>query len=177
VIPLACFPQDQAKRGIPAAAAVDEIAIVGVLGPRSLRGLPMTNRDIDVPFHLSFPTYVAAIRHVVVGEDRQITILLVDVALDCGLAIDPENVTMGIGNVLHSTIAVDQGPVEQSQFGDYLLSWQDITLEAHTHIVESSAPPGSAGEPGVSSIAAASCNAAYATAAIRIRALLVEPVS
>jgi isoquinoline 1-oxidoreductase beta subunit len=43
------------------------------------------------------------------------------------------------------------------------------------HIVESSAPPGGVGEPGVPPVAAAICNAIFAATGRRIRALPIDP--
>ena len=121
--------------------------------------------------------------HVAVGTDGQITIPRVDIAVDCGLVINPDRVRaqfegatiMGIGNALYSNITVKAGQIEQSNFGDYLVARTDITPSTNVHIVESNAPPGGVGEPGVPPIAPAICNAIYAATGKRIRALPVDP--
>jgi isoquinoline 1-oxidoreductase beta subunit len=51
----------------------------------------------------------------------------------------------------------------------------DSTPETHVHIVPSSAPPGGVGEPGVSPVAAAICNAIFKATGRRIRSLPVDP--
>jgi isoquinoline 1-oxidoreductase beta subunit len=81
---------------------------------------------------------------------------------------------MGISNALYSNITMKQGQTEQSNFGDYLVARSDITPETHVHIMESTAPPGGVGEPGVPPIAPAICNAIYAATGQRIRALPVD---
>ena len=81
---------------------------------------------------------------------------------------------MGIGNALYSNITVKAGQIEQSNFGDYLVARTDITPSTNVHIVESNAPPGGVGEPGVPPIAPAICNAIYAATGKRIRALPVD---
>lgn len=142
---------------------------------------PRQGRGVAV--HRSFLTYVAAIVHVAVGNDGQVTIPRVDVALDCGLVVNPDRVRaqfegaaiMGISNTLYSNISIKEGRIEQSNFGDYLVARTDITPETHVHIVESSAPPGGVGEPGVPPIAPAICNAIFAATGKRIRALPVDP--
>jgi isoquinoline 1-oxidoreductase subunit beta len=141
---------------------------------------PRHGRGIAV--HRSFLSYAAAVVHVVVGVDGQITIPRVDIALDCGLVVNPDRVRaqlegaviMGIGNALYSNISIKQGRIEQSNFTDYLVARIDITPETHVHIVESSAPPGGVGEPGVPPIAPAICNAIFAATGRRIRALPVD---
>jgi isoquinoline 1-oxidoreductase subunit beta len=136
-----------------------------------------------VAVHRSFLTYVAAIVHVAVGSDGQVTVPRVDVALDCGLVVNPDRVRaqfegaaiMGISNTLFSNISIKQGRIEQSNFSDYLVARTDITPDTHVHIVASNAPPGGVGEPGVPPIAPAICNAIFAATGQRIRALPVDP--
>jgi isoquinoline 1-oxidoreductase beta subunit len=62
----------------------------------------------------------------------------------------------------------------QSKFGDYLVARADITPDTRVHIVESNAPRGGVGEPGVPPIAPAICNAIFAATGKRIRALPVD---
>ena len=136
-----------------------------------------------IAVHRSFLTYVAAIVHVAVGNDGELTIPRVDVALDCGLVINPDRVRaqfegaaiMGISNALFSNISIKQGRIEQSNFSDYLVARTDITPDTRIHIVESDAPPGGVGEPGVPPIAPALCNAIFAATGKRIRALPIDP--
>jgi isoquinoline 1-oxidoreductase beta subunit len=142
---------------------------------------PRQGRGVAV--HRSFLTYAAAVVHVAVGEDGQVAIRRVDIALDCGLVVNPDRVRaqfesaviMGIGNALYSNITVKQGRIEQTNFGDYLVARIDNAPETHVHIVASSAPPGGVGEPGVPPIAPAICNAIFAATGNRIRALPVDP--
>ena len=142
---------------------------------------PREGRGIAV--HRSFLTYVAAVAHVAVGDDGEVTIPRIDLAIDCGLVVNPDRVRaqmegaaiMGISNTLYSAITVKGGQVEQSNFTDYLVARTDITPETHVYIVESNAPPGGVGEPGVPPIAPAICNAIYAATGKRIRALPIDP--
>jgi isoquinoline 1-oxidoreductase beta subunit len=83
-------------------------------------------------------------------------------------------VIMGISNALLSNISIKQGRIEQSNFSDYLVARTDITPDTRIHIVESDAPPGGVGEPGVPPIAPALCNAIFAATGKRIRALPVD---
>jgi isoquinoline 1-oxidoreductase beta subunit len=141
---------------------------------------PLHGRGVAV--HRSFLTYVAAVVHVAVGADGQVTIPRIDLALDCGLVVNPDRVRaqfegaaiMAISNALYSTVTAKQGRIEQSNFTDYLVARTDITPETHVHIVESTAPPAGVGEPGVPPVAPAICNAIFAATGKRIRALPID---
>jgi isoquinoline 1-oxidoreductase subunit beta len=157
--------------------------VLDVVARSSEWGQPLPPRHgLGVAVHRSFLSYVAAIVHVAVAADGQITIPRVDVAVDCGLVVNPDRVRaqfegatiMGIGNTLYSNITVKDGRVEQSNFGDYLVARTDITPDTRVHIVQSDAPPGGVGEPGVPPIAPAICNAIFAATGKRIRALPVD---
>jgi isoquinoline 1-oxidoreductase beta subunit len=158
--------------------------VLDLVARNSEWGKPLPARQgRGVAMHRSFLTYVAAIVQVAVGNDGQITIPRVDIALDCGLVVNPDRVRaqfegaviMGISNALYSNISIKQGRIEQSNFGDYLVARADITPDTRVHIVESSAPPAGVGEPGVPPIAPAICNAIFAATGKRIRALPIDP--
>jgi isoquinoline 1-oxidoreductase beta subunit len=142
---------------------------------------PRQGRGIAV--HRSFLSYVAVVAHVAVGNDGQITIPRLDMAIDCGLVVNPDRVRaqlegaaiMSIGNALYSNITVKHGRVEQSNFTDYLVPRIDITPETHVYFVENDHLPGGVGEPGVPPTAPAICNAIFAATGKRIRALPVDP--
>src|SRR5262249_55926033 len=135
-----------------------------------------------IAVHRSFLTYAAAVAHVAVGGDGQVTIRRIDLAVDCGLVVNPDRVRaqmegaviMGISNTLYSIITFSRGRTEQSNFTDYLVARTDITPDTRIHIVESSAPPGGVGEPGVPPVAPAICNAIHAAIGKRIRVLPVD---
>ena len=82
---------------------------------------------------------------------------------------------MGISNTLYSNITIKQGRIEQTNFSDYLVARTDITPDTRVYFVESSAPAGGVGEPGVPPIAPAICNAVFAATGKRIRALPIDP--
>ena len=143
-------------------------------------GQPLPSRHgRGIAVHRSFVTYAAAVVQVAVSDDGQVSVPRVDMAVDCGLAVNPDRVRaqmegaaiMGLSNALYSDITIRQGRIEQGNFTDYLVARMDITPETHVHIVRSEAPPGGVGEPGVPPIAPALCNAIYATTGKRIRQL------
>jgi isoquinoline 1-oxidoreductase subunit beta len=166
---------------------VDTGRLRGVLDrvvQNSAWGQPLPPRHgRGVAIHRSFLTYVAAIVEVAVGEDGQIIVPRVDVALDCGLIVNPDRVQaqfegaviMALSNALYSNITIKQGRIEQSNFTDYQVARTDITPRTEIHLVESEAPPAGVGEPGVPPVAPALCNAIFAATGIRIRALPIDP--
>jgi isoquinoline 1-oxidoreductase beta subunit len=143
--------------------------------------LPRHGRGIAV--HRSFLTYVAAVAHVAVAPDGTVTVQRIDLAVDCGLVVHPDRVAaqfegaaiMSLGNTLYSSMTFKQGQAEQSNFGDYQVPRIDATPETHVHMVQSNAPPGGAGEPGVPPVSAAICNAIFSAVGRRVRALPVDP--
>ena len=80
---------------------------------------------------------MAVVAHVAVGNDGQVTIPRLDMAIDCGTVVNPDRVRaqlegaaiMSIGNALYSQITMKNGSVEQSNYTDYLIPRIDITPE------------------------------------------------
>ncbi len=132
--------------------------------------------------HRSFLTYVATVVQVAVGNDGQLTIPRIDMAVDCGLVVNPDRVRaqmegaaiMAISNALYSNISAKQGRIEQGNFDDYPVARTDITHDTRVYLVNSSAPPSGVGEPGVPPTAPAICNAIYAATGKRIRSLPIN---
>jgi isoquinoline 1-oxidoreductase subunit beta len=135
-----------------------------------------------IAVHRSFLSYVAVVAQVAVGNDGQVTIPRIDMAIDCGLVVNPDRVRaqlegaaiMAIGNALYSNISAKQGRIEQGNFDDYSVARTDITPDTHVYLVDSSAPPSGVGEPGVPPTAPAICNAIYAATGKRIRSLPID---
>lgn len=142
---------------------------------------PRQGRGVAV--HRSFLSYVAVVAHVAVGNDGQVTIPRLDMAIDCGTVVNPDRVRaqlegaaiMSIGNALYSQITMKNGSVQQSNYTDYLVPRIDITPETHVYFVENTHLPGGVGEPGVPPTAPAICNAICAATGKRIRTLPVDP--
>jgi len=142
---------------------------------------PRHGRGIAV--HRSFLSYVAAVAQVAVADDGTVTVPRVDLAVDCGMVVNPDRVTaqfegaavMSIGNTLYSSLTFKNGQPEQSNFGDYQVPRIDATPETHVYIVRSDAAPGGVGEPGVPPVSAAICNGIFRAVGQRVRALPVDP--
>lgn len=137
-------------------------------------------RGMGVAVHRSFLTYVATLVEVEVAENGDITIPNVAMAVDCGVAVNPEHVRaqmeggaiMGLSCALYSEITATNGRVDQSNYHDFRVArMSDAPKNISVHVVESSAPPGGAGEPGTPPMAPALCNAIFAATGRRIRRL------
>jgi isoquinoline 1-oxidoreductase beta subunit len=87
-------------------------------------------------------SYVAAVVQVAISDDGQVSVPRIDVAVDCGLAVNPDRVRaqmegaamMGLSNALYSGITIRQGQIE-GNFTDYLVARMDITPETHVYII------------------------------------------
>lgn len=146
------------------------------------KSLP-AGRGQGIAAHYSFVSYTAAVVEVEVDEDGELSIPRVDIAIDCGPAINPERiksqlegaVIMGISLAMLGEITFKDGAVEQNNFDGYQLSrMADAPAEIHVHIVPADdydVPLGGVGEPGLPPIAPALCNAIFAATGQRIRAL------
>ena len=158
--------------------------VVGLAAARSGWSSPLPPRHgRGIAVHRSFLSYVAAVARVAVAPDGTVTVQRIDLAVDCGFVVHPDRVAaqfegaaiMSLGNTLYSSLTFKQGQVEQSNFGDYQVPRIDATPETHVHVVQSNAPPGGVGEPGVPPVSAAICNAIFRAVGRRVRALPVGP--
>lgn len=135
--------------------------------------------------HWSFASYAAAVVEVAI-KDGQMTIPRVDIALDCGQAVNPERVRaqlegaviQGVGLATIGEITFTNGRIDQSNFDGYELLRIDAAPKAIvTHLVEPNdlaAPIGGVGEPGLPPVAPALCNAIFAATGKRIRSLPIR---
>jgi isoquinoline 1-oxidoreductase beta subunit len=130
----------------------------------------------------SFHSYVAQIADITVGKDGKVKVERVVCAVDCGTAINPDQVKAqmeggigyGLGAILKSEITLTAGAVDQGNFDGYDVLRLDEMPKVEVYIVPSEAPPTGAGEPGVPPIGPAVANAIYAATKKRIRILPVS---
>jgi isoquinoline 1-oxidoreductase subunit beta len=135
---------------------------------------------LGIAVHRSFATYVCTALEVSIGTDRSIAIPKVVTAVDCGIAIHPDRVRsqiegaaiMGISVAIHGQVTFKQGRAEQSNFDTYEVARMPEAPGAiEVVIIDSDAPPGGVGEPGLPPFAPALCNAIFAATGTRIRRL------
>ena len=136
-------------------------------------------RGRGVAVHESFNSYVAQVVEVTVKPDKTFTVDRVVCAVDCGIAVNPDNVRaqmeggigFGLSAALYGEITVRNGAVEQSNFHDYPVLRMSEAPRIEVHIVPSAAKPTGVGEPGTPVIAPALANAIAAATGQRLRNL------
>ncbi len=139
-------------------------------------------RGRGIAVHESFHTFVAEVAEVSVRPDGSFRVDRVVCAVDCGLAVNPDQVRAqmegGIGFALsaarHSAITLKEGRVEQANFDSYPLLRIGEMPRVEVHIMPSEAAPTGVGEPGVPPLAPAVANALFAATGKRLRRLPFE---
>ncbi len=127
-------------------------------------------RGRGVAVHKSFNTYVAQVAEVTAGKHGDFSVDRVVVAVDCGIAVNPDvikaqmegGVGFGLAAALTGAITLKDGFVQQSNFNDYKILRIAEMPKVEVHIVPSTEAPTGVGEPGVPVIAPAVANALYA---------------
>jgi isoquinoline 1-oxidoreductase beta subunit len=126
----------------------------------------------------SFGTIVAEVAEVAVSGS-EIRVTRVCAAVDCGEVINPDTaaaqieggIVFGLSATLFDAITLRGGAIEQANFFDYRLPRLADTPRIEVEFIESDAPIGGLGEPGVPPIAPAVANAVFAATGKRLRTL------
>ncbi len=136
-------------------------------------------RGRGIAVHESFNSFVAQVAEVTVDKDNKWKVDRVVCAVDCGVAVNPDNIRAqmegGIGfalsAALYGKITLKDGVVEQSNFHDYPILRIGEMPAIEVHIVPSTAKPTGVGEPGVPPLAPAVANALAQATGKRLRTL------
>ena len=92
-----------------------------------------------------------------------------------GKAREHEVRIMGIGLAMSGEITAEAGRVVQTNFHTFQVPRiNDAPVQVDVHIVESDAPPGGVGEPGLPPIVPALTNALFAATGKRVRELPIS---
>jgi isoquinoline 1-oxidoreductase beta subunit len=126
-----------------------------------------TRRGRGVAVHKSFNSYVAMVAEVSLNEDNSYRVDRVDIAVDCGVAVNPDIIRAqmegglgyGLGALLTGEITIDKGAVIESNFHDYIVLRADQMPHIRVHIVPSAEAPTGVGEPATPVIGPAVANA------------------
>lgn len=136
-------------------------------------------RGIGISVHRSFVTYVASAVEVEVTEDGELRVPRAWMAVDCGLAVNPDRVKAQMEGAVvfamsiakHGAITAENGEIQQSNYDTYPVCRMDESPYVEVAIMDVDAPPGGVGEPGVPPVTAALTNAIFAATGKRIRRL------
>ena len=154
-------------------AVLDRAALAAGWG----KGLPAGHHH-GIALHESFGSIVAQVAEVSLsGQD--VRVHRVTCAVDCGLAINPDQVAAqmesgiiyGLAATLTGEINIERGGAVEGNFDTYTVMRIAEAPAIDVHIVNSDGPIGGIGEPGTPPIAPAVCNAIYAATGQRIRQL------
>ncbi len=134
-----------------------------------------------IAIHRSFGTVVAQVVDVEV-KDGKPRVHRVVCAVDAGYAFHPDGmraqmesgIIYGLTAALYGEISIHRGSVAQSNFHDYQMLRMNESPEIETHIINSGASIGGAGEPGTPAIAPALANAIYDAIGSRVRELPIK---
>jgi isoquinoline 1-oxidoreductase beta subunit len=124
-------------------------------------------------------TYVAAVAEASVSDQGNVRMHRIVVAINPGHVVNPLTVEMqtqsaivyGLTAALYGEITIKDGRVEQSNFNDYQMLRMADMPKVETIIMPSGDFWGGVGEPPVSIVAPALCNAIFAATGQRIRSL------
>jgi len=138
-------------------------------------------RARGVALHESFGTICAQVIEVS-AADKQLRVLRVVTALDCGTVVHPQgvaqqvesSVVMGLSAALYGRIDIEGGVVKQQNFPQAPLLTLAQTPAIETHTVPSAMPPTGMGEPALPPVAPALANALFALTGQRLRELPLQ---
>jgi isoquinoline 1-oxidoreductase beta subunit len=127
----------------------------------------------------SFGTICAHVIEASVKPDGTPQVHKVWAVVDCGTTVNPKNaeaqvqggVLMGLSTALGEAITLTHGAVDQNSFPDYPVLKLADAPAVDVHFIDSGAPIGGLGEPGLPPAAPALANALFAVTGKRIRNL------
>jgi isoquinoline 1-oxidoreductase subunit beta len=139
------------------------------------------DRAFGVASMQCYDTHVALVAEVV-GEADQVKLQRLTYALDCGIAVHPDQViaqleggtVTGLINALRSKVTVKNGRVEQSNYDTFQIPRLPEVPRTEVILMPNGASPGGMGEVGVPLVAPAIANAVFALTGKRIRSLPLE---
>lgn len=137
------------------------------------------NHGLGIAVHRSFVSYVASVVEVSVNPQGKIKLEHIWLSVDCGIAVNPERIksqmegaaVFAISLAYYGELTAKNGVIEQGNFDTYQMARIGEVPETTVDIVDSDAPPGGVGEPGVPPIVPALTNAIFAATGKRYREL------
>ncbi|UCV04111.1 xanthine dehydrogenase family protein molybdopterin-binding subunit [Dechloromonas denitrificans] len=167
----------------PRHAGVLKLAAAKAGWGKPLKATAGVRRGRGIAVHESFNSYVAQVAEVSVRKDGSVKVDRVVCAVDCGTAINPDNIRsqvegavgFALSAALSGEITLKAGRVEQGNFDGYPLLRIGEMPVVEVHIVPSTAAPTGIGEPGVPPLAPAVANAIAAATGKHLHRMPFNP--
>ncbi|TNJ33953.1 xanthine dehydrogenase family protein molybdopterin-binding subunit [Arenimonas terrae] len=158
------------------------LGVLNLAAEKAGWGSPLPEgRARGIAVHASFGSFCAQVAEVslVDGAPR---VHRVVVAVDCGMAVNPDNVAaqmescvaFGLSAALHSRLSFKDGRVQESNFHDFRILRLAEMPVVEVHILNSGEKMGGIGETGVPPVAPAVANAVFALTGQRLRELPLQ---
>ena len=156
------------------------LAVLDEVAKRSGWGTPLaTGRARGMAITESFGTIVAEVVEASINPDGSPKVHKVFAVADCGTTVNPRNaeaqvqggIIMGLSTTIGEAITLTGGAVDQSNFSDYPVMKLADAPAIDVHFIESEAPVGGLGEPGLPPAGPALANALFALTGKRVRSL------
>ena len=153
------------------------------MAEKSNWGQPLPRRvGRGVSVQPTFNTSIATVVEAEVDTSGDVYIRQVTLAVDCGLAVNPDTVVaqieggiiFGLTAALYGEITLEKGRVQQSNFHDYRMLRIDQVPKINVHLVKSGQAPGGIGEASVVGGPPALRNAIYAATGVALRRLPID---
>jgi len=155
-----------------------QLAVLDLMAEKADWQHPPAGHSFGISAFEAFGSFIGTIVEVEV-KDRFVTVHRVVQAIDCGVAVHPDNIraqleggmAFGLTAAVRGEITLKNGAVMQANFNDYPALALPEMPTVETYIVPSTAAPGGVGEPGTGPIAPSLGNAIYAATGQRLRSL------
>lgn len=144
---------------------------------------PAAGRGFGIAGGIEKGGYVATCAEVAI-EDRQVRIVRVVEAFECGAVVNPDHlknqiegsIVQGIGGALFESIAFENGKISNPAFSQYRVPRFSDTPEIEVVLVDrKDLPSAGAGETPIVGIAPAVGNAIFDASGVRLRSLPMAP--
>ena len=166
------------------ASSPRHLGVLDLAAQKAGWGSPLpAGKGRGVAVHAFHGTPAAMVAEVEVSPGGPVRVRRVVCAVDCGRALNPSQVqaqmvsgiVFGLSATLKSSVTLDKGQVQQSNFSDFPILAMDEMPQVEVHLAPSQEPPIGVGEVGVPPIAPAVANAIFAASGRRVRKLPVLP--
>jgi isoquinoline 1-oxidoreductase subunit beta len=159
------------------------LEVLDLVAEKSGWGQPLPARvGRGVSLQTAFGTSIATVIEAEVDAHGEIKLRRVTLAVDCGIAINPDSIVaqieggmvFGLTAAMYGEITIDRGRVQQSNFHDYRMLRIDQMPKIEVHLVKSGEPPGGIGETGTIGGPPALRNAIYAATGVALRRMPID---